>query len=70
MKAEEIRKLRDENLSGRVDGSLPDDQQQMFFLAEIAAQLAELNDNIGALTDAVAVDRGPSLTLAKPAVET
>ena len=61
MKAEEIRKLRDENLSGRVDGSLPDDQQQMYFLGEIAAQLAELNENLKKLR----VD-GLSVTTFKP----
>jgi hypothetical protein len=44
MTADEIRKMRDDTVSGRIDGSLTEESASVFFLAEIAAQLAELND--------------------------
>ncbi|HXP23450.1 MAG TPA: hypothetical protein VN807_04895 [Candidatus Sulfotelmatobacter sp.] len=43
MTADEIRKMRDDTVSGRIDGSLTEESASVFFLAEIAAQLAELN---------------------------
>jgi hypothetical protein len=45
MTAAEIRKLRDESIVAyKIDGSLDERNQLMFFLSEVAAQLAELND--------------------------
>jgi hypothetical protein len=44
MTAQEIRKIRDESICGRVDGSLTEESQTAFFLSEIAAQLAEMNE--------------------------
>ena len=47
MTAEEIRKLRDESVHAyKIDGSLDERNQLMFFLGEIAAQLAELNERV------------------------
>jgi hypothetical protein len=46
MTAEEIRKLRDESIRAyKIDGSVDERNQLMFFLAEIAAQLAEMNES-------------------------
>jgi hypothetical protein len=42
MTADEIRKKRDDLVGGRIDGSLDSENAAIFFLAEIAAQLAEL----------------------------
>jgi hypothetical protein len=44
MTADEIRKMRDDTVSGRIDGSLTEESASVFFLAEIAAQLAEMNE--------------------------
>jgi len=45
MTAEEIRKLRDESVvADKFDGSLDERNQLAFYVSEIAAQLAELND--------------------------
>jgi hypothetical protein len=43
MTADEIRNMRDDTVTGRIDGSLTDESGLVFFLAEIAAQLAEMN---------------------------
>ncbi len=43
MTADAIRKLIADHLQGRIDGSLDPENTRNLFLAEIAAQLAELN---------------------------
>ena len=43
MTADEIRKMRDDTVAGRIDGSLTEESASVFFMAEIAAQLAEMN---------------------------
>jgi hypothetical protein len=43
MTADEIRKMRDDVVSGRLDWSLTKESASVFFMAEIAAQLAEMN---------------------------
>jgi hypothetical protein len=46
MTADEIRKMRDDAVSGRIDGSLTEESALVFFVAELSAQLAELNEKL------------------------
>jgi hypothetical protein len=48
MTADSIRKLIADHLQGRIDGSLDPENTRNLFLAEIAAQLAELNQGTAA----------------------
>lgn len=53
MNAAEIRKLYVDNISGRLDGSLDEDNLRNALLGEIAAQLAEQNAPRRLFADAV-----------------